>query len=121
MSLKPQSDKVPMPLPVSPVWGELADAGQTVSVVVFVCADAAYTYPYHTLSRWVWAPGATDTLRVQAGEDEVTIHGRNLHAIGDALGSARLRVLRATNERYETQPDAVVVSRISVETLSSEN
>ena len=86
--------------------------------MVFVCADATYTYPYHTISRWVLTPSATDTLRVHAGEDEVTIRGRNLHAICYALGTARLRVLRATNDRYQTQPDAVFVSRISVERLS---
>ena len=121
MSLKPHSDKVPMPSPISPIWGELVDAGQSATVVVFECAEAIYTYPYHTLSRWVLVQGAAATLRVQAGKDEVTIRGRNLNAICDALGNARLRVLRATNDRYQNQTDAVVISRITVETSPSVN
>lgn len=118
MSLKPQSDKVPMSLPISPVWGELADAGQPVTVVVFECAEAAYSYPYHTLSRWVLSQGATETLRIQAGVDEVTIHGRNLKLISEALGSARLRVLRATNDRYYEPTEVVGITGIGVETRS---
>jgi len=63
----------------------------------------------------VLAHGTTDTLRIQASADEVTIQGRNLKAISDALGSALLRALRASNDRYLDQKDAVVVSRICVE------
>jgi hypothetical protein len=116
MNLKPQVAKVSIPLPVSPVWGDVADSGQPVTAVVFECTEAAYSYPYHTLSRWVLTPGTSETLRVQAGEDEVTIQGRNLKSISDALASARLRTLRAICTRYDTPNDEVVVSRISVET-----
>ena len=114
MTLKTQSDKAPMLLPTSPAWGELADAGQTEAVVAFECSDAVYTYPYHTLARWVLESGETDILCVRAGEDEVRIHGRNLKAIGDALGSARLRVLRVTNVRYHDAKDSISVGRIDI-------
>jgi len=115
MSLKPQSDKVPILAPVAPVWGELADPGQPVTAVVFECGDTTYTYPYHTLSRWILTRGTTDILRVQTGEDEVTIHGRNLFFISQALGHARLLVLRTAQERYSESTDAVSVTRIEVE------
>ena len=118
MSLKPQSDKVPRPSAISPAWGELADAGHPVTAVVFECADATYSYPYHILSRWVLTHGSTDTLCVQAGDDEVTIQGRCLKSISDALGSTRLRVLRASTERY-SEADDVVVSRISVKSSAT--
>jgi len=115
MNLKTQSDKAPILLPPSPAWGELADAGQTETVVAFECTDAVYTYPYHTLARWVLESGKTDILCVRAYEDEVTIRGRNLKAIGDALGSARLRVLRVTNVRYLDSKDTILVDRIDIE------
>lgn len=118
MSLKPQSDKIPQPLPSSPTWGELADTDQPVSVVVFECAATMYSYPYHTLSRWVLTVAPTATLRIRAGGDEVTIHGRNLKSISDALNSSRLKVIRETTGRY-LHDQEVVVNRISVTTSST--
>ncbi len=115
MNLKPQSIKATLPSLAAPSWGELADEGQPVSVVVFECSEAIYSYPYHTLSRWVLAPGASDTLRIKAGGDEVTIEGRNLRVVGDALCSARLRLLRVANDRYDVAKEAVVISRIRFE------
>jgi len=114
MNLKPQSIKATLPSLAAPSWGELADEGQPVSVVVFECGEAVYSYPYHTLARWVLAPGAVDLLRIQVGKDEITIHGRNLTPISQALGHARLRVLRATPERYTETTDMIIVSRISI-------
>ncbi|MBI5769612.1 MAG: hypothetical protein HZA93_17685 [Verrucomicrobia bacterium] len=115
MTLKPQSTKVTLPSLTAPSWGELADDGQPVSVVVFECGETVYSYPYHTLARWVLTPGAVDLLRIQAGKDEINIHGRNLTLISQALGHARLRVLRATPERYAEATNMIFVSRISVE------
>lgn len=115
MSLKAQSDRPAVVVTVPPKWGILAEAGETVSSVRFECADGAYSYPYHTLSRWVLEGSMPEILVIRAGSDRVIVCGRQLEQIRDALDSGRLRVVRCTNERYGNGNVSTVVERIVVE------
>lgn len=118
MSLKVQPDR-PAVVPLSaPIWGVLADPGEPAGVVRFETADGVYSYPYHTLSRWVLCRTA-DELMVQAGCDTITVRGRQLASVRDALDTGRLLVLRATKERYIADKPGPVVTQVSISTPST--
>ena len=121
MSLKSQSANATVSFASAPAWGEFADAGQPSGVIVFECEDATYSYPYHTLSRWVYFKGTTDTIRIESGTDKITIYGRKLNHVCAALNGARLHLLRVTGERYSDLTEDVVITEISVATLSGVN
>jgi hypothetical protein len=115
MSLKPQPDRKPSESPPPPTWGELADAGEQVGVIRFECAAGDYSFPYHVLSRWALHAGPPESLIIQAGKDTVTVHGRQLSAVRDALEAGRLRVLRATSPRYPPVRSGPEISALIIE------
>ncbi len=117
MTLKPQLDKTPLAVTPPPAWGELAEPGESVGVIRFECEDEAYSYPYHTLSRWVLQARHPECLVVQAGTDRLTVRGRDLEVVRDAMDAGRLRVLRAVKDRYGTAAQGTIVTHLKVETL----
>jgi hypothetical protein len=119
MSLKPQPDRPAIAVPAPPTWGVLAEPGETVSSIRFECADGAYSYPYHALVRWVIQSTPSETLVIHAGKDSVTVRGRQLAAIRDAIDAGRLRVLRLAADRYPATKSGAVVTHLSVEPLKS--
>ncbi|MDP3069658.1 MAG: hypothetical protein Q8N18_05185 [Opitutaceae bacterium] len=120
MSLKPQLDKPPVPVSAPPAWGELAEPGEPVSVIRFECEDGAYSYPYHALSRWVLQAGQPECLVVQVGKDRLTVRGRDLNVVRDALDAGRLRVLRPAKARYDAVQRGTIVAQIEVELSTHE-
>lgn len=116
MTLKPQLDKTPVPVTPPPAWGDLAEPGEPVGVIRFECEDGAYSYPYHALSRWVLQAGEPECLVVEAGQDRLTIRGRNLDVVRDVLDTGRLRVMRVVKDRYVNAPRETVVVQVKVET-----
>ncbi len=121
MALKPQLDKVPVAR-ASPVqWGELGDPGEPTGVIRFECADGAYSYPYHALKRWVLQSAEPESLVIEVGQDQVTLHGRKLEELRDALDAGRLRVIRTIEGRYLNGGAGVIVSHLKVERLNPEN
>jgi len=112
MNLKPQPDKPTVALPNPPTWGVLAQDGEPVSSMRFECAVASYSYPYHRLDRWIFHPGDPERLIVQAGKDTITICGRELVSVRDALENGRLRVLRSAGERYLLTKTGTVIADI---------
>ena len=115
MTLKPQLDKTPVPVTPPPAWGDLAEPGEQVGVIRFECEDGAYSYPYHALSRWVLQAGEPECLVVQAGKDRLTVRGRELNVVRDALDVGRLRVLRTVKERYAYTSHRTIVEHLEVE------
>ncbi len=63
--------------------------------------------------------GTADELVIQAGRDMINIRGRQLAAIRDSLDSGRLRVLRASNERYVAGRPGPVVTQLSISATSA--
>jgi hypothetical protein len=117
MSLKPQPDRPAIAAPTPTSWGILAEPGEAVSSIRFECADGAYSYPYHTLARWVLQSMPPETLVIHANNDSITIHGRQLATIRDALDAGRIRVLRLPAERYAESKLGPVVTLLSVEPM----
>lgn len=115
MSLKSQSDRPVVVVPASPKWGIVAEPGETVNSIRFECADGAYSYPYHTLTRWILQAGEPESLVIEAGPDKVTVRGRELNVVRDELDAGRLRVVRTVEERYVSNGAGVIVTHLKVE------
>ena len=121
MSLKPQSDRPAVVVPASPRWGIVAEPSETVNSIRFECADGAYSYPYHTLTRWVLLAGQPEQLVIEAGPDKVTVCGRELEGVRDGLDAGRLRVVRAVEERYRDIEGGAIVTQLKVERVKLED
>lgn len=117
MSLKPQSDRPAVVVSAAAKWGILAEAGEAVSSIRFECADGAYSYPYHTLTRWVLQAGVPERLVIEAGPDQVTVCGRELEVVRDGLDAGRLRVIRTVEARYFSSGAGAIVTHLTIERL----
>jgi hypothetical protein len=80
-------------------WGRLTDEGRSAVVLRAVLTDRTVSLPYHTLARWELSLGETETLIVHSGPLVVTVRGRRLGPLRDALDTARLEQVRAQGER----------------------
>lgn len=114
MALKQLAHKPPAPLPLVPTWGVVASEDEAPSVLRLECADRTESLPYHTLTRWTHHPGADETLTIQAGSLVVTVRGRELAPIRDALDAGRLVSLRIFEARYLPIKSGTVVTGIAL-------
>ena len=95
MALKTQFENEPVAPPSrTRSWGVLTDNGETAQVVRFVVRDRSVSFPFHAFKRWEFAPGATDTLTIRIEQEIVTVQGRGLAVVRDALDAGELLVLR---------------------------
>lgn len=85
--------------PAAPAWGQLSDEGRTASVVRFAVPGRTWTFPYHVLQWWSLEAGDTETLSVHAGAQVITLRGRKLAAIRDALDSGRAELVQQMSDR----------------------
>ena len=75
-------------------WGVLTEDEETAQVVRFVVGDRSVSFPFHSFKRWEFNPGTTDTLAIRIEEEIVTVQGRGLAAVRDALDAGALLILR---------------------------
>jgi hypothetical protein len=87
------------PLPPPPPWGRLTDEGRAAAVIRFVTSEATYSWPLHGVVRWDWKDGDSQTLTIFAAGAAVTIHGRRLEVLRDALDAGRLERVQVMSER----------------------
>lgn len=114
MALKQLANKPPAPLPTAPTWGVVAAEDEAPSVLRLECADRTESLPYHTLTRWTHSPGVDETLTIQAGLLIITVRGRELVRIREALDAGRLVSLRTSEARYLTLKSGTVVTDIAL-------
>lgn len=100
MSLKGNPEREALPPLNGPGWGRLAEKGTTAAVVSFVIGENSVSYPAHGLKRWELSPGPPEMLKIEAGEEVVTVSGRGLHVIRDALDAGLLVSLRVRTGRF---------------------
>jgi hypothetical protein len=81
-------------------WGRINPEPQSI-VVLRVCkktspsTEETHSYPYRALSCWHWRRGVADeTLEIEAGSDLVTVTGRGLERLVEALDRSALEILR---------------------------
>jgi hypothetical protein len=82
-------------------WGRINPEPQS-AVVLRVCkktslsTEETHSYPYRALSCWHWRGGREEELKIEAGSDLVTVKGRGLDRIVDALDGNTLEILCET-------------------------
>ena len=102
-------------------WGRINPEPQSL-VVLRLCkktspsTEETHSYPYRALSCWHWRRGVADeTLEIEAGSDLVTVTGRGLERLVEALDRSALEILRETSEIGSTEPEnAIWVSAITI-------
>lgn len=97
MSNFPTRELIPPPPPLP--WGRLTDEGRLAAVVRFVTPQQTASWPVHGLIRWVWTPGEAESLVVHASGATITMIGRKLDVVRDALDSGRLQQVQVMTER----------------------
>jgi len=115
MALKGHPEAEPTaPMPRVRAWGVLTDDDETAQVVRFVVADRTVSFPFHAFKRWEFNPGTTDTLVIRVEEEIVTVQGRSLSVVRDALDAGALLVLRVKPGRAPSAPpDETTVTGIT--------
>jgi hypothetical protein len=134
MSLKPKKSLTHPELPSAKPdkwtgpWGRINPGSPSFDVVRF-CQGATHanqkthSYPYRAISTWHWAGSATEEeLKIEAGADLVTVKGRGLDRIVEALDRGTLEILSEIfGEMPPKEENAIWVSSITVEGLPTTN
>jgi len=95
------------PLPPPPPWGRLTDEGKFATVIRFVTADGTFSWPCHGLIRWEWKSGEAQSLTIYAAGASITVTGRRLDVLRDALDAGRLERVQLMTDRTlgsDTEP-----------------
>lgn len=108
MTLKVRLERAdPLP-PARSDWVRIAAKGEERPVVRFVVGDQTVSFPTHVFRRWELTSGETDTLRILADREVITVKGRSLDRIRDALDSGLLLEVRARSARIDAGAETVV-------------
>ena len=99
MALKQQHPTASAAPPEEPVWGRLAEKGETAPVVRFERSDGSVSFPLHALRRWELKPGPPECLAIAAGLETVTVTGQGLAALRNALDAGTLLIVRQRPRR----------------------
>ena len=102
-------------------WGQINPEPQS-AVVLRLCKKASpsteetHSYPYRALSCWHWRGGvAEEKLEIEAGSDLVTVTGRGLERLVEALDRGTLETLcEFPKEVSPEERTAIWVSEIKV-------
>ena|SRR5579871_2539412 len=105
-------------------WGRINPEPQSV-VVLRLCkktspsTEETYSYPYRALSCWHWRGGvAEEKLEIEAGSDLVTVTGRGLERLVEALDRSALEILReAQTGSLSESEDPIWVSSIGIKAM----
>jgi hypothetical protein len=131
MPLKLKKSQTPSEPPsvkdeLSGPWGRINPEPQSV-VVLRLCkktsasSEETHSYPYRVLSSWHWRDGATEgELKIEAGSDLITVKGRGLDRMVEALDQGMLEILREADSA--TSPEergALWISGIQVNSQGS--
>ena len=98
-----QKDFIPpvlKPDPWSGTWGRMNPTPQSVHALRLCkttssSLEESYSYPYRSLSSWRWRRDLQEEeLKIEAGPDTITIRGKNLDRLVDALNMGGLEFVR---------------------------
>lgn len=103
MSIHQHPARSPLVPASPPGWGEVTPEHASSPSVRFVLADRSVTFPTGMLQRWEHVAGNPETLVILAGGEEITIEGRHLGEIRQALDDTRLRELRVGGSKISSQ------------------
>ena len=126
MSLKPKKSQTPSE-PVNRKdelhgpWGRINPEPQS-AVVLRLCkkpspaTEESYSYPYRVLSSWHWRGGVSEEeLKIEASTDLITVKGRRLDRLVEALDQTALEILREVRENSPAESEnSIWVSSIAI-------
>jgi len=103
--------------PLSGPWGRIHD--DSMQTVRFQKTDkwnsVTYSYPYRSLSRWTYRKAySSEEIIIQAVTDTVTITGRNLEKLVEALDNGKLDLVREMGDGSALSASPIVVHSIAV-------
>ena len=114
MSNFPTRELIPPPPPLP--WGRLVDEGKFATVIRFVTPQQTASWPVHGLTRWVWTPGESECLVVHAAGATITVTGRKLDVLRDALDAGRLQQVQVMTARMGSPEAGPFVRGITIAT-----
>jgi hypothetical protein len=86
--------------PWSGPWGKINPVPQS-SLTLRLCkgvsssAEESFSYPYRSLSTWHWRRELQrEELKIEAGPDAITIRGKELIRLVEALDAGALEIVR---------------------------
>ena len=135
MSLKPNKSQIlPEPRSAKPdkwtgPWGRINPGTPSFDVVRFCqrpdhLPEQTHSYPYRAISSWHWTDHFPQELKIEAGPDLITVKGRGLDRIVEALDRGTLEILcevpfePSTTEDFQSQ---IWISAITIEGLPAQN
>jgi hypothetical protein len=102
-------------------WGKINPISETFDVIRFCQGTAGrnlktHSYPFRMLSSWHWTqePGE-EQLRIKAATDLITVKGRGLERIVEALDRGTLELLCEEADLPKDDTRIISISRIEIE------
>jgi hypothetical protein len=105
----------PKPDPWSGPWGKINPSPQS-SLTLRLCkgvsssAEESFSYPYRSLSSWYWRRELQEEeLKIEAGPDVITIRGKGLIRMVDALDAGALETVREGSGIMQSPLESTIV------------
>jgi hypothetical protein len=110
------------PDPWSGPWGKInpmPHSAQTLRLCKGVSSsgEESFSYPYRNLSSWHWRRKLKEEeLKIEAGPDAITIRGKGLCRLVDALDTGALETVRENSHGSELSlENAIVVESLLID------
>jgi hypothetical protein len=99
-------------------WGSIASEPQSVETLCIQIEEVVgkpriYYYPYRTIGKWNWQLDDPETLEIQIGGIQLSISGKRLRRLADALNLGQLRLISVGPHR--PLGDGIYVHAIVIE------
>jgi hypothetical protein len=109
--------------PMTGPWGRIVYDHQLPSTIRFQKMDkwrpVTYSYPYRGLSRWEYRHAHSgEEIVIQAVADTVTITGKNLERLAEALDQGTLALVREMGDEFGLSDSPIRISSIIVKGTS---
>jgi len=101
-------------------WGRINPEPESVGVLRLCkktspSSEETHSYPYRALSCWRWrGEAAEEKLEIEAGSDLVTVTGRGLERLVEALDQSSLEILREVPDSSIETENSIRVSAITI-------
>lgn len=92
MSIKSIPGKEPVVKSPVTAWGRMTREDELARAICFSFSTGGRTvsFPVAAIARWEFSPGNPDSLVLKASQETITILGRKLATLRDALNAGRL-------------------------------
>jgi len=113
---------VSKPDPWSGPWGKINPSSQSAQTLRLCkgassTAEESFSYPYRSLSSWQWRRELQEEeLKIEAGPDAITIRGKGLIRLVDALDTGALETVRESSSTTALSlENTIVVESLMIE------